>query len=129
MSNTDQSTPLSDKIEGAPHPAQTIRIFGQEAAENEFLDVFAASRLHHGWLISGPRGVGKATLAWQITKFLLATPNHNQDVGLFGDPPKSLKLSKFRPIIQFPGGFWQGLSLVFFHFGLPMTKNGNVTSK
>lgn len=101
MSNTDQSTPLSDKIEGAPHPAQTIRIFGQEAAENEFLDVFAASRLHHGWLISGPRGVGKATLAWQITKFLLATPNHNQDVGLFGDPPKSsqtLQISSDHPV-------------------------------
>ena len=101
MSNVDDTIPLSDKIEGAPHPAQTIRVFGQETAAKEFLDVFAASRLHHGWLINGPRGVGKATLAWQITKFLLATPDPDQDGRLLGGPTDSaqtLEISSDHPV-------------------------------
>lgn len=101
MSKADNAVPLSDKIEGAPHPAQTPRIFGQDAAAKEFLDVFNASRLHHGWLISGPRGVGKATFAWQITKFLLATPNSNRDGGLFEDnheSPHTLEIASNHPV-------------------------------
>ncbi|WP_375228584.1 DNA polymerase III subunit delta' [Roseobacter sp. S98] len=75
-----------DQIEGAPHPRDTARIFGQDAAAASFLDAFASGRLHHGWLLTGPRGVGKATLAWAIARFLLATPPL-QDDGLFGAPP------------------------------------------
>lgn len=101
MSIPDEAVPLSDKIDGAPHPAQTTKIFGQNKATKEFLDVFAASRLHHGWLISGPRGVGKATLAWQIAKFLLTTPDLDQDGELFGGPPEiphTLEISPDHPV-------------------------------
>ena len=31
-----------------------------------------ADRLHHAWLITGPEGVGKATLAYRFARFLLA---------------------------------------------------------
>jgi DNA polymerase-3 subunit delta' len=41
--------------------------------------------LHSGWLITGPRGVGKATLAWKIATFLLSQAP--QEDGLFGAPP------------------------------------------
>ena len=44
--------------------------------------MLGAGRLHSGWLITGPRGIGKATLAWKIATFLLA----DQESGLFGDP-------------------------------------------
>ncbi|WP_439154326.1 DNA polymerase III subunit delta' [Yoonia sp.] len=74
--------PEPDRIEGAPHPRETPVLIGQGKAERDFLDAFAAGRLHSGWLITGPRGVGKATLAWKIATFLLAGP----DTGLFGDP-------------------------------------------
>ncbi|MFP7570390.1 DNA polymerase III subunit delta' [Marivita sp. S2033] len=63
-----------DRIDGAPHPRETARLFGQDVAEADFLQAYGSDRLHHGWLITGPRGVGKATLAWRIARFLLATP-------------------------------------------------------
>jgi len=83
---SDDSSPLPDRIEGAPHPRETLNLIGQGAAEQGFLEASNTGRLHHGWLITGPRGVGKATLAWRIARFLLATPIED-DGGLFGDAP------------------------------------------
>lgn len=79
---SDDAIPEPDRIEGAPHPRETAQLFGQSKAEQDFLDAFAAGRMHSGWLITGPRGVGKATLAWKIATFLLSSP----ETGLFGDP-------------------------------------------
>src|SRR6056297_414801 len=83
---SDDSSPLPDRIEGAPHPRETLNLIGQGAAEQGFLDAFTTGCLHHGLRITGPRGVGKATLAWRIARFLLATPIED-DGGLFGDAP------------------------------------------
>ena len=63
------------RVPGAPHPRETPSLIGQEAAEAEFLDGFNTGRMHHAWMLTGPRGVGKATLAWSIARFLLATPD------------------------------------------------------
>lgn len=82
---SDEGLPEPDRIEGAPHPRDTARLIGQETAEATFLDAHAAGRLHHAWLLTGPQGVGKATLAWRIVRFLLATPE-DEGGGLFGDP-------------------------------------------
>ncbi|WP_411890749.1 DNA polymerase III subunit delta' [Yoonia sp. SDW83-1] len=79
---SDDSIPEPDRIEGAPHPRETPELFGQDQAVAGFLDAYSAGRLHSGWLITGPRGVGKATLAWKIATFLLA----DLDTGLFGEP-------------------------------------------
>lgn len=62
----------SDRLAGAPHPRETSVLFGQDAAQAEFLAAAAAGRLHHAWLLTGPRGVGKATLAWRIARALVA---------------------------------------------------------
>lgn len=78
-------TPEADRIDGAPHPRETPVLYGHQAAEAEFLSAFTTGRLHHGWMITGPRGIGKATLAWRIARFLLAQPA--DDGGLFGAPP------------------------------------------
>lgn len=83
--------PEPDRIEGAPHPRETAQVFGHAAAEATFLDAFTSGRLHHAWLISGPRGVGKATLAWKIARFLRATPDPG-GAGLFGDTPAPTSL-------------------------------------
>lgn len=70
MSDTT-AIPEPDAIEGAPHPRQTAKLFAQEQAERVLLEALAQGRLDHGWMITGPRGVGKATLAWRVTRFLL----------------------------------------------------------
>ncbi|MFK7754808.1 MAG: DNA polymerase III subunit delta' [Sedimentitalea sp.] len=86
-----------DQAPGAPHPRDTEQLFGQDSAQAAFLDAFNQDRLHHGWLITGPRGVGKATLAWRIARFLLATPP--DDGGMFAAPkPGSLDISPDHPV-------------------------------
>ena len=75
----------ADRVEGAPHPRETLALVGQAQAEDAFLEAYNAHRLHHAWLITGPRGVGKATLAWRVARFLLAEPA--SDGGMFGDTP------------------------------------------
>ncbi len=91
--------PAPDQAPGAPHPRETTRLFGQDAAEQAFLTAYNSERLHHGWLLTGPRGTGKATLAWRIARFLLATPPQD-DGGLFGAPPplESLDIDPDHPI-------------------------------
>ena len=79
---SEAAVPEPDRIAGAPHPRETSVLFGQDQAQVDFLDAFGAGRLHSGWLITGPRGVGKATLAWKIANFLLSDPQ----TGLFGAP-------------------------------------------
>ncbi|NOX41057.1 MAG: DNA polymerase III subunit delta' [Alphaproteobacteria bacterium] len=69
---SDSKIPEPDCLEGATHPRHTAQIFGQDRAEHAFLDAYNTSRLHHGWLITGAQGIGKATLAWRIARFLLA---------------------------------------------------------
>ncbi|HQU69100.1 MAG TPA: DNA polymerase III subunit delta' [Albidovulum sp.] len=83
---SDEALPEPDRIEGAPHPRETRTLIGQGTAEAEFLDAFNSGRLHHAWLLTGALGVGKATLAWKIARFLLATPEA-EEAGLFGDAP------------------------------------------
>uniref|UniRef100_UPI000E0DBED3 DNA polymerase III subunit delta' n=1 Tax=Alkalilacustris brevis TaxID=2026338 RepID=UPI000E0DBED3 len=96
-----EDLPEPDRVEGAPHPRETLALVGQEAAEAAFLDAFNSGRQHHGWLLTGPRGVGKATLAWRIARFLLATPESTGD-GLFGDDaaPASLDVPADHPVVR-----------------------------
>ena len=68
----DEDLPEPDALPGAAHPRHTARLFGQEAAEAAVLGAMAAGRVHSGWLIAGPRGVGKATLAWRMARALLS---------------------------------------------------------
>ncbi len=90
-----------DQIEGAPHPSQTPILFGQSTPEADFLDAFSSGRMHSGWLITGPQGVGKATLAWRMAAFLLSQPLVVAD-DMFGapPPPTSLDVNEEHPDIR-----------------------------
>lgn len=88
------------RVPGAPHPRDTDALIGQDMAQSAFVDAFNSGRLHHAWLITGPRGVGKATLAWRIARFLLATPDPDPD-DMFGAPlPASLDIAPDHPIAR-----------------------------
>jgi DNA polymerase-3 subunit delta' len=58
-----------------PHPRAALALYGHAEAEQAFLDAFRAARMPHAWLIGGPRGIGKATLAYRMAKFVLAHPD------------------------------------------------------
>jgi DNA polymerase-3 subunit delta' len=56
----------------APAPRENALLLGHEAAEAALLQAFNAGRLPHAWLITGPRGIGKATLCYRFARFLFA---------------------------------------------------------
>ncbi|WP_424362465.1 DNA polymerase III subunit delta' [Methylocystis parvus] len=75
MSKEAGGPPESDRFDDAPHPRETLALFGHASAEHELLDAYQRNRLAQAWIIGGPEGVGKATLAWRFARFLLAHPD------------------------------------------------------
>jgi len=47
-------------------------IVGQDKAAEEFAKAWAGRKLHHAWLLAGPRGVGKASFARSAARRVLA---------------------------------------------------------
>lgn len=85
----------------ADHPRLTRRVVGHEAAEAAFLDAWRSGRLAHAWLISGPKGVGKATLAYRIARFVLAEGSGAGDAMLLADAqPASLDIDADHPVAR-----------------------------
>jgi len=56
----------------APEPRANPLLVGHAEAEATILEAMRAGRMHHAWLITGPEGVGKATLAYRFARRLLA---------------------------------------------------------
>jgi len=56
----------------APEPRANPILLGHDDAEATILDAIRSARMHHAWLITGPEGVGKATLAYRFARRLLA---------------------------------------------------------
>ena len=54
------------------HPRRTLTLLGQDAALGRAARALRGGRPPQGWLISGPPGVGKATMAYRIARYLLA---------------------------------------------------------
>ena len=104
---TEDTRPEPDRVDGAPHPRETARLIGQGGAEAGFLEAYNAGRMHHGWLITGARGVGKATLAWRIARFLLATPASDDGPGLFGAEPPAPRRSISVRTIRYRTAYWR----------------------
>jgi DNA polymerase-3 subunit delta' len=61
-----------DRAAGAPHPRETVTLAGQDAALAIVSRALRGKRPPQAWLMCGPPGVGKATLAYRIARYLLA---------------------------------------------------------
>src|SRR5262249_16185275 len=62
------------------HPRETTQLFGHAEAEQILLACYRENRMPHAWLIAGPPGIGKATLAYRIACFVLAHPDPSADI-------------------------------------------------
>jgi DNA polymerase-3 subunit delta' len=62
----------ADRETATPHPRETCRLFGHREAEMALLTAYRSGRIPHAWLIGGPQGIGKATLAYRMARFVLA---------------------------------------------------------
>lgn len=83
----------------APDPRDNPDLTGHAEAERAFLDAWNSGRLAHAWLLSGPKGIGKATLAYRMARFVLSGGGEGGG-GLFGGGPESLALSPDHPVFR-----------------------------
>ncbi len=68
-----------DRLEGFSPPREIDRVFGHEATLREFADAFESGRMHHAWLLVGPEGIGKATLAYSLARWVLAEGDQGRE--------------------------------------------------
>jgi DNA polymerase-3 subunit delta' len=61
-----------DRLESFSSPREVDRVFGHDEAAQEFEEALRSGRLHHAWLLVGPEGIGKATLAYRLARTILA---------------------------------------------------------
>src|SRR5229473_2014413 len=100
--DNDELERRDDDTAGEPQPVAPPRdnplLLGHEAAEAVLLQAYRSGRLPHAWLLSGPRGIGKATLAFRFARFLFA--EGAAAPGLFAAPPASLAIAPEHPVFR-----------------------------
>lgn len=83
MKDETERHPDDDPPERAPRV--NPELYGHAEAEQTVLSAWRSGRMPHAWLITGPRGIGKATLAFRVARFVLAGGGGD---GLFGGPDR-----------------------------------------
>ncbi len=83
-----------DDAEGGLSPAANPWLIGHVRAERRILEALRSGRMHHAWLISGPAGIGKATLAYRFARFMLAHP------GAVPEDADSLHVDEDHPVFR-----------------------------
>jgi DNA polymerase-3 subunit delta' len=66
-----QNAAEPDRIVGFKHPRETYELIGQDVALSAVSRAVRTGMLPPAWLITGPQGTGKATLAYRIARYLL----------------------------------------------------------
>ncbi len=86
----------------AKAPEEQIDLFGHDDAQKILLDLWNKERLAGSWLFCGPRGIGKATLAYRLARFILSQPIETSQNNLFGEPdiPDSLFVAENHPVFK-----------------------------
>jgi len=56
-------------------PRENSYLQGHENEEEIFINAFHSNRLANSWIICGPKGIGKATLAYRIARYILSETN------------------------------------------------------
>ncbi len=80
---------------GCAAPRESHNLFGHEDAEHAFETALNTGHLHHAWLLAGPRGIGKATLAYRMARRVLGVKPDLTHGVLGADPhdPISLRIA------------------------------------
>lgn len=84
MQQVDYEIDTWDKIEGVSDPRSSQSLVGHDEQFAMLCERFHQGNLHHAWLLSGPRGVGKATFAFRFAEHLLRSSQEDQ-------PPKQFE--------------------------------------
>ncbi len=92
-----------DRLEGFPHPRETRQVFGHDRHQEILARSFLQGHMHHAWLICGPEGIGKATLAYRFAKFALASCDERDSSGQSLDVSEDSSSAKRVRALSHPG--------------------------
>lgn len=95
--------PEADRLDGFPHPRHTRNLYGHEAIERGLAEAFATGRMHHGWLIAGAEGIGKATLAYRLARYVLSEPHERDPFAQSLATPEELPATRQVRALSHPG--------------------------
>ena len=76
--NKVQDTIESDTLPGTKNPRLAEKLIGHTEAWNAFEKSYESKNIHHAWIISGRKGIGKATFAWKMAKKLIEQDKENK---------------------------------------------------
>jgi DNA polymerase-3 subunit delta' len=76
----------ADWIAGLPLPRENAGLVGHRAAATELHEAYRSGRMHHGYMLTGPKGIGKATLAFRFARFALSHPRPAEAPAPSGTP-------------------------------------------
>ncbi len=79
----DEERLVAGQLDGIPGPWQSTRLIGHDAAVSQFCTAFSSGRMHHAWLLSGPQGIGKATLAMHAARHVLSQTKADEGARTF----------------------------------------------
>lgn len=95
----EATTPESDRFGEFPHPRMTYELFGHRPIEQYLLKAYRDNKLPQSIILGGAEGIGKATLAWRMARFLAANPDpassaveHAGDLYVDSDHPAARKI-------------------------------------
>ncbi|XHC11929.1 DNA polymerase III subunit delta' [Labrenzia sp. ac12] len=97
--NAPIDIPEVDALPGYPLPHERDILIGHTKTEQALLEAYRSERLHHAWILGGPKGIGKATLAFRFARFVIANPDRfgqqvaaARDLAVARDHPVSRQL-------------------------------------
>ncbi|SMH48077.1 DNA polymerase III subunit delta' [Mesorhizobium australicum] len=84
----------ADSLPDVPEPAENPYLFGHAEHAAHVASAYRTGKLHHALLLTGPKGIGKATFAFHIAHHLLSHPRGEDAPETFGRPDPSSALSR-----------------------------------
>lgn len=99
--NEPNSAPIEEYQSYGPRHGTSL--LGHAAAEHDLRTAWQSGRMPHAWLITGPKGIGKATLAFRFARHVLATAGWPAAAS----PPAadSLEMDPDDPVFRAVAGF------------------------
>ena len=87
-----------DSIPEVPEPVEHAELFGHVGEADELARAYRTGKFHHALILSGPRGIGKATFAFRLAHHLLANPRPAEAPSMLARPDTASTL--FRLMAQ-----------------------------
>lgn len=94
-----EKTPAT-MVASVPDPRANPDLAGHADIERTFIEWWRTGTMPHAVILAGAQGIGKATLAFRLARFLYANPQFEGDGGLFGPAPvpETLAVGRENPV-------------------------------